>query len=98
MMAGATTRIAGILHLVLALNGISRSLPAFTIFFIVAGTAKLFWVISLIKRWGRIWYYMGIGGTIVLMILYALTRLPSPITEGRVLTINGLQNYSRRHL
>jgi hypothetical protein len=41
MMAGATTGIAGILHLVLALNGISRSLPAFTIFFIVAGTAKV---------------------------------------------------------
>ena len=33
---------------------------------------------------------MGIGGTIVLMILYILTRLPSPIANGRALTINGL--------
>jgi hypothetical protein len=90
MMAGATTGIAGILHLVLALNGISRGLSPFTIFFIVAGIAQLFWVIPLIKRWGRIWYYMGIGGTIVLMILYVLTRLPNPITNGRALTINGV--------
>ena len=91
MMAGATTGIAGILHLVLALNGISRGLSPFTIFFVVAGIAQLFWVIPLIKRWGRIWYYMGIGGgTIVLMILYVLTRLPNPITNGRALTINGV--------
>jgi hypothetical protein len=75
---------------VLALNGISRGLFPFTIFFIVAGIAQLFWVIPLIKRWGRIWYYMGIGGTIVLMILYVLTRLPNPITNGRALTINGV--------
>ena len=61
MMAGATTGIAGILHLVLGLNEISRGLSPFTIFFIVAGIAQLFWVIPLIKQWGRIWYYMGIG-------------------------------------
>jgi hypothetical protein len=33
---------------------------------------------------------MGIGGTIVLMILYILTRLPNPITNGRALTINAV--------
>ena len=90
MMAEATTGVAGILHLVLALNGISRGMSPFTIFFITAGIAQLFWVIPLIKQWGRIWYYVGIGGTIVLMILYILTRLPSPIANGRALTINGL--------
>jgi hypothetical protein len=40
VLAGVTTGIAGILHLVLALNGISRGLSAFTIFFIVAGIAQ----------------------------------------------------------
>ena len=90
MMAEGTIGVAGILPLVLALNGISRGMSPFTIFFITAGIAQLFWVIPLIKQWGRIWYYVGIGGTIVLMILYVLTRLPNPITNGRALTINGL--------
>jgi len=39
-MAGATTGIPAVLHLVLALDGISRGLSAFTIFFIVAGIAQ----------------------------------------------------------
>jgi hypothetical protein len=35
----------------------------------------------MIKRWGRIWYYIGIGGTIILIILWAITRMPgNPIT------------------
>jgi hypothetical protein len=77
MAAGATTGIAGILHLVLASNGISRGLSLFTIFFIVAGIAQLFWIIPVVKRWGRKWYYVGIGGTMVLMILYIMTSLKS---------------------
>jgi hypothetical protein len=90
MAAGATTGIAGILHLVLASNGISRGLSLFTIFFIVAGIAQLFWIIPVVKRWGRKWYYVGIGGTMVLMILYIMTRVSNPITSGRALTINGI--------
>jgi hypothetical protein len=88
--AGATTGIAGILHLVLASNGISRGLSSFTIFFIVAGIAQLFWIVPIVKRWGRMWYYVGIGGTIVLMILYIMTRVSNPITNRRALTINGI--------
>jgi hypothetical protein len=35
----------------------------------------------MIRRWGLPWYYVGIGGTIVLIILYAITRMPgNPIT------------------
>jgi hypothetical protein len=35
----------------------------------------------MVKRWGRIWYYIGIAGTIVLIILWAITRVPgNPIT------------------
>jgi hypothetical protein len=88
--AGATTGIAGILHLVLASNGVSRGLSSFTIFFIVAGIAQLFWIVPIVKRWGRMWYYVGIGGTIVLMILYIMTRVSNPITSRRALTINGI--------
>lgn len=89
--AGATTGIAGILHLVLAYNGIGRGgISPFSIFFIVSGLAQLFWILPMVKRWGRIWYYIGIGGTIVLMIMYIITRVPNPITNGRALTVNGL--------
>ena len=65
-----TTGIAGILHLILAVMGIGRGVSPFGIFFIVSGIAQLFWVLPMIKRWGRTWYYVGIGGTILLMILY----------------------------
>ncbi|MDQ3872762.1 MAG: hypothetical protein M3258_04030 [Thermoproteota archaeon] len=78
--AAATTAIAGILHLITASNVLDFSLN-FGIFFIVSGIAQLFWVVPMIKRWGRMWYYLGIGGTIVLIILFAITRMPgNPIT------------------
>jgi hypothetical protein len=78
--AAATTAIAGILHLIQASNSLGFNLN-FVIFFIVAGIAQLFWVVPTIRRWGRPWYYVGIGGTIVLIILFAITRMPgNPIT------------------
>jgi uncharacterized membrane protein YuzA (DUF378 family) len=78
--AAATTAIAGIFHLILAPNILGFNLNT-GIFFIVAGIAQLFWVVPMIRRWGRPWYLVGIGGTIVLMILFAITRMPdNPIT------------------
>ena len=78
--AAATTAIAGILHLIQASNVLEFSLNFF-IFFIVAGIAQLFWVVPMIRKWGLPWYYVGIGGTIVLIILFAITRMPgNPIT------------------
>ena len=41
-----------------------------TIFFIISGLAQLFWVIPVIKRWSKLWYYIGIGGTFILIILW----------------------------
>ena len=87
LAAGATTGIAGILHLILASNVISRS-PNSGMFFILSGITQLFWVLPMVKQWGKLWYYVGIGGTIVLMILYVITRVPNPITAGRALSIN----------
>jgi hypothetical protein len=53
----------------------------FGIFFIVSGIAQLFWVVPMIRRWGLPWYYVGIGGTMVLIILFVITRMPdNPIT------------------
>ena len=78
--AAATTAIAGILHLVLAPNILEFNINN-GIFFIVAGIAQLFWVVPMIKKWGRPWYFAGIGGTIILIVLFAITRMPdNPIT------------------
>jgi hypothetical protein len=78
--AAATTAIAGILHLIQASDVLGFSLNFF-VFFLVAGIAQLFWVVPMIRRWGMPWYYVGIGGTIVLIILFAITRMPgNPIT------------------
>ena len=88
--AAATIGIAGILHIVFAYNGISRGISPFTIFFVASGIVQIFWILPMIKRWGRIWYYVGIVGTIVLIILYIITRVPNPITGGRALTVNGI--------
>src|ERR671933_469288 len=86
--AAAATAIAGILHLVLASNTIGRN-PMTGIFFLVGGIAQLFWTIPMVKRWGRIWYYIGIAGTIVLIIMYFITRVPNPITA-RALQVNSM--------
>jgi hypothetical protein len=87
-VAGAATAIAGILHLVTFSNIIGRN-PATGIFFLVAGIAQLFWTIPMVRRWGRIWYYIGIAGTIVLIIMFFVTRVPNPITA-RALPINSM--------
>ena len=80
--AAATTAIAGILHLIQASDVLGFSLNFF-IFFLVAGMAQLFWVVPMIRRWGRPWYFVGIGGTIVLIILFVITRLPNNPISGR---------------
>jgi hypothetical protein len=86
--AAAATAIAGILHIVLSSNIIGRN-PSTGTFFLVGGIAQLFWAIPMVKKWGRIWYYIGIAGTIVLIIMYFITRVPNPITA-RALPINSM--------
>jgi hypothetical protein len=78
--AAATTAIAGILHLMLAPNSLGFNVNN-GIFFIVAGIAQLFWVVPMVRRWDTPWYYAGIGGTIVLIAIWVITRMPdNPIT------------------
>jgi hypothetical protein len=78
--AAATTAIAGILHLSLVPDIIGRNVNS-GVFFLISGIAQVFWLIPMLKRWGRIWYYIGIAGTIVLIIMWAMTRIPgNPIT------------------
>jgi hypothetical protein len=80
--AAATTAIAGILHLTLGPNSLGFNVNI-GIFFIVAGIAQLFWVVPMVRRWGMPWYYAGIGGTIALIALRAITRMPGNPVTGR---------------
>ena len=66
MGAAACTGIAGILHLMLVPSSIIAGIEYAT-FFMISGLAQLFWVLPMVKRWGRIWYIIGIAGTAVLV-------------------------------
>jgi hypothetical protein len=64
--AAVCTGIAGILHLMLVSGSINSHLE-YAAFFLVSGVAQIFWVIPMVKKWGRVWYVIGIAGTIVLV-------------------------------
>ena len=44
----------------------------------------------MIKQWGRAWYYIGIAGNAILVILYGVTRVPNPLTGGRPAPTEGI--------
>jgi hypothetical protein len=82
--AAAATAIAGIVHLYMPLahTRMFENIPMVT-FFLSSGIAQLFWILPMIKRWGRIWYYIGIAGNIAFIILYVITRFPGNPVNGR---------------
>ena len=70
--AAASTLIAGVLHLAIVPMFFTQMSTDITLFFIVSGLAQIFWVIPVIKRWSKSWYYVGIGGTVILIIMYLI--------------------------
>jgi hypothetical protein len=64
--AAVCTGIAGILHLILVSSSINSHLEYAT-FFLISGVAQIFWVIPMVKKWGRTWYVVGIAGTLVMV-------------------------------
>ena len=81
--AAATTLIAGILHLNKVIDTISsgEAIGNADILFLGGGIAQVFWVVPIIRQWGRTWYSIGIAGTAVFVLLWAITRIPeNPIT------------------
>jgi hypothetical protein len=87
--AGACTLIAGILHLSLASNVLGNNLQV-GIFFVVAGIAQVFWTLPIVRRWGKVWIYVGIAGTIILIIMWIITRFPENTIIGRELPVNSV--------
>lgn len=79
--AAAATAIAGILHIILAPDRLGGPGTNTGLLFLVGGIAQVFWALPMVRRWGKIWYGIGIGGTAVLMTIWAITRIPgNPIT------------------
>ena len=70
--AAASTLMAGVLHLALVPMFFNQMTPDVIIFFIGSGLAQLFWIIPTVKRWIFPWYYIGIGGTIILIIMWII--------------------------
>lgn len=89
IIAAASTAIAGALHLMVAANvfGFRMELG---VFFIVAGTAQLFYTLPMIRRWGRPWYYIGIMGTAILIIIWLGTRIPSGFSDPLPIDATGI--------
>lgn len=87
--AAASTAIAGIIHVILGSD--SNSLNT-QILFVVGGIAQIFWVIPMIRKWGPVWYYIGIGGTVAFIAIWVITRIPdNPITgRGGRVSDNGI--------
>ena len=95
ILAASTTLLAGILHLAMIgpfnkpSNFPMEMLPLTDLIFIISGAAQVFWAIPMFLGWGIRWYYMGLVGTIGLVLLLAFTRIPNPIT-GHALQNNNI--------
>ena len=82
--AAATTALAGLVHLYLVGNSLSHNrFGNPTILFLVGGIAQLFWIIPILRQWGKIWYSIGIAGTAAFIAIWAITRMPANPITGR---------------
>jgi VIT1/CCC1 family predicted Fe2+/Mn2+ transporter len=80
--AAGSTLVAGILHLSLVANAIDRNFNT-GILFLIGGLTQVFWVVPTIRGWNRLWYYVGIGGTLMFMLIWVITRFPGNPINGR---------------
>lgn len=88
--AAASTLIAGVLHLNKVIDTISsgEEISSADIVFLVRGIAQVFWIVPIIRQWGKTWYSIGIVGTAVFILLWVITRIPENPITGRAGPIN----------
>ena len=95
ILAASTTLLAGILHLAMVgpfnkpSNFPMEMLPVTDLIFIISGGAQVFWAIPMFLGWSIRWYYVGLVGTVALVILLAISRIPNPMT-GQALQNNSI--------
>jgi len=70
--AAASTLIGGVLHLALVPMFLGQMTTEVTIFFVASGLTQIFWILPTVKKWIMPWYYIGISGTIVLVVLWII--------------------------
>jgi len=69
-----STALAGISHiLIVSLFMGFESKPS--IFLFLSGIFQIFWIVPLVKRWGDIWYLIGVIGNIFLIYLFITIQL-----------------------
>ena len=78
--AAAATAIAGIIHVVL---GYDSSRINTQVLFVVGGIAQIFWAVPMVRKWGPVWYSVGLGGTIIFILIWVITRIPDNFITGR---------------
>ena len=80
--AAGSTLIAGILHLSLVAGVMDRNFNT-GILFLIGGLAQVFWVLPALMGWNKVWYYVGIAGTVIFMMIWVVARFPGNPINGR---------------
>lgn len=68
--AAICTFVAGVLHLAIVPMFFIQISTDVMIFFILSGLTQILWLIPIIKRWRNLWYYIGICGTTILILIW----------------------------
>jgi hypothetical protein len=69
-VAAICTFVAGVLHLAIVPMFFIQISTDVMIFFILSGLTQILWLIPIIKRWRNLWYYIGICGTTILILIW----------------------------
>lgn len=69
-VAAICTFVAGVLHLAIVPMFFIQISTDVMIFFILSGLTQIFWLIPVIKRWRNLWYYIGVCGTTILILIW----------------------------
>ena len=80
--AAGSTLIAGILHLSLVAGAIDRNFNT-GMLFLIGGLAQVFWVVPTLMGWNKVWYCVGISGTVAFIVIWAVTRFQGNPINGR---------------
>ena len=51
--------------------------------FMVGGIAQIFWTLPMVRKWGRVWYGVGIADILVLMAIWTISGMPGNPLTGR---------------
>ena len=81
--AAVAVSIAGVIHLMLGAGSLRFNGSGMTILFTIGGLLQIFWIIPMARRWGQVWYVIGIAGNIALFAIWLITRYPGNPINGR---------------